>query len=612
MPFGALERPALGLSLLKPGLERQGFPCDVSYLTTAFAEFIGLEEYLWVQSEVPYTAFPGDWAFTSSLYGARPGADRRYLDEVLRGTWQFDDESIARVLRIRAYCEPFLDHCLRSIDWAAYDVVGFTSTFEQNIASLALAKRVKRAVPRIVVVFGGANWEDEMGRTLHASFPFVDYVCSGEADLSFPALVAALAEGSDPADVPGIVFRRNGRSVATGAPALLRDLDVLPVADFSDYVLDHDRSPVASAVTPMMLLETSRGCWWGAKHHCTFCGLNGGAMTFRSKSPDRVLTDIATLREDYSAEAISVVDNILDMRFFKTLLPRMERLGVHTSLFYEVKANLNHAQVRQLWASGIHRIQPGVESFSDHVLQLMRKGTTALQNVQLLKWCAEFGIRADWNLLYGFPGEDAADYERMAGLLGRITHLQPPTAFGPIRLDRFSPYHDDPAAFGMVNVRPLEPFSILYPFEPADLIYADGRDPMDYARPVLAFVQGWMQSGPRGGQWQRDGEADAVRIVVEREDGVGSVELDGWRAQIYRLCDRVSTMSSLCRSAGLEDVRADAVHGFLRWAVDSGLMLEDGDRFLALAVHQPARTDPATAEETREPIAVLETVGALA
>jgi hypothetical protein len=123
---------------------------------------------------------------------------------------------------------------------------------------------------------------------------------------------------------------------------------------------------------------------------------------------------------------------------------------------------------------------------------------------------------------------------------------------------------------------------------------------------VLAFVQGWMNTGPRGGQWQIDGEGDNVRLVVEREDGAGSVELDGWRARIYRSCDRVSTMTSILRSDGLERIDADSVEGFLRWAVESGLMLEDRGRFLALAVHRPARTSRPADAQVRQAIEVLQ------
>ena len=79
MPYGALERPALGLSLLKPALADAGIPCDVRYLNFTFADLLGVERYRWISSELPYTAFAGDWTFTHLLYGERPAARERYL-----------------------------------------------------------------------------------------------------------------------------------------------------------------------------------------------------------------------------------------------------------------------------------------------------------------------------------------------------------------------------------------------------------------------------------------------------------------------------------------------------------------------------------------------------
>jgi radical SAM superfamily enzyme YgiQ (UPF0313 family) len=161
-------------------------------------------------------------------------------------------------------------------------------------------------------------------------------------------------------------------------------------------------------------------------------------MAFRSKSAERVVEEIRYLRDRYGVESLSVVDNILDMRYFQTLLPMLVDQRIRMNLFYEVKANLSLAQVRQLAEAGIHHVQPGIESLSDRVLRLMRKGTTALQNIQLLKWCREFGIRPEWNVLYGFPGEDPEDYGS-APLVRRSTSiLRPRTA---LFAHRFSPYH---------------------------------------------------------------------------------------------------------------------------------------------------------------------------
>src|SRR5262245_29395884 len=176
MPFGALDRPALGISLLKAVLNRAHIPCDIQYLTFPFAELIGYDEYQWIQADLPYTAFTGDWTFTSALYGDRPELDRRYVQDVLQLTWRLPQTDIARILRVRSLTSYFLDYCLTLVPWNEYAVIGFTSTFEQNIASLALARRLKYAYPDISVVFGGANWEAEMGLELHHQFPFVDYV----------------------------------------------------------------------------------------------------------------------------------------------------------------------------------------------------------------------------------------------------------------------------------------------------------------------------------------------------------------------------------------------------------------------------------------------------
>ena len=600
MPFAALERPSLGLGLLQAELRGAGIACDTRYLAYPLADLIGLEEYLWVSSRLPYVAFAGDWLFTASLYGRRPRADAAYVQRVLREEWRLGEDEIARLLRLRSYCEPYLAHCLESVPWTDYDVVGFTSTFEQNLASLALARRLKARHPGLAIAFGGANWEGEMGRELHRRFRFVDLVCSGEADRSFPAAVAELARpGGDLGRVRGIVYRDGSASRATGPATLLHDLDALPVPDFEPFARDIAASPAAAPLTPVMLLETSRGCWWGARSHCTFCGLNGESMAFRAKAPDRALAEIHALHDRFGTTQFNVVDNILDMRYLKTLLPRLAEDAERFSFFYEVKANLSREHVALLAAAGVRRIQPGLESLSDHVLKLMRKGTTALQNVQLLKWCREHGVRVEWNLLYGFPGETAADYAPVPRMLETIWFLDPPSGYGAVRLDRFSPYHGDPASWGMSNVRPMAPYPFLYPF-PADALsriayyfdydHADGRPADHCAAPVVEAVKRWMDDGDRGGLWRVSSGDGVTRIVDERRGFPRrSLRLEGWRAAAYDTCDRVRSLAGLGREESLAGAGADALRGFLDACVDERLMLRDGDRYLALAVTTPAR-----------------------
>jgi ribosomal peptide maturation radical SAM protein 1 len=471
MPWGALERPALGLSLLAAGISgRPGVEVEVRYLNMPLADAIGADCYQWITHDLPHIAFAGEWLFTEALFGPDARRDTQYVNEILRREWQLPDAHVNTLLRVRTYIEPYFARVLGELAWSETDLVGFTSTFEQNVASLALARRLKERYPKVVTAFGGANWESVMGQEYHRVLPFVDLCCSGEADDSFPQIIDALRAPARERTrrlrgIPGVVFRDRGESVATGPGTPVEKMDTLPVPAFDGYFSARESSTAAADVAPALLFETSRGCWWGAKSHCTFCGLNGHSMSYRSKSPKRVVEEVGELVRRWPCPSLEAVDNILDMHYFDTVLPAFERIDFPGPVFFEVKANMKRHHVAALRKANILRIQPGIESLSDHVLQLMRKGTTALRNVQLLKWCREYEISVDWNLLYGFPGETDDDYREIMSLLPRIRHLQLPGACGPIRLDRFSPYFERAEQFGIANVRPLPVYRLIYPVQ---------------------------------------------------------------------------------------------------------------------------------------------------
>jgi ribosomal peptide maturation radical SAM protein 1 len=440
-----------------------------------------------------------------------------------------------------------------------------------------------------------------MGLELHRQFPFVDFVCSGESEISFPALVEAVRDATPVDAIPGIVYRAGARSVSTNAAATIQDLDLLPVPDHSDYFRDLSSSGVNPDVMPVLLFESSRGCWWGAKSHCTFCGLNGGSIAFRSKSPQRSLDELASLSRRWQLTMVEAVDNILDMSYFQDFLPGIVERNLNVHLFYEVKANLTRRHLRLLAEAGARRIQPGIESMSDHVLKLMRKGTTALQNVQLLKWSREYEITAEWNLLYGFPGETRQDYDEMLALLPAIRFLNPPCACGPLRLDRFSPYFDHPAEYGITNIRTISSCRYLYPF-PEDVLrnisyyfdfdYPPGPDPRTFAGPVIRYVEEWKSHRETGALSAiRTARGELQLLDTRHSASIPSLTLAGLEQAAYEYCDSVHSLSSVVRhlSGRFPGVAFDAnnVREFLDSAVANQLMLRQGDRYLSLALATP-------------------------
>jgi ribosomal peptide maturation radical SAM protein 1 len=616
MPFSTV-RPALGVSLLKAHLAGIGVPARIEYLNMRFSKRLGGAAYFHISEVTPSELLTGDWVFAHCLSAATGASANEYLAMVReRAPRAFGEEAVDGVLRARSLAGPFLDDCLREVDWPAYDLVGFTSTFGQNVASLALARRVKERHPGLRIVFGGANCEGLMGLELHRAFPFVDFVCSGEADLSFPRLVRRLAGGGGGRadDIRGVVWRRDGVSRCTDLqPERPLDLDDLPYPIFDDYFEQlREVGPeimVDEADISGLPFETSRGCWWGEKHHCTFCGLNGSSMAYRAKSADRALTEILALADRYGVTELSAVDNILAMSYLRDLLPALKARGLGLTLFYETKSNLTREQVRLLRDSGVRAIQPGIESLSTHVLALMRKGTTALQNIQLLKWCREFGVSTIWNLLYGFPGEEAADYEESARLMDALHHLPPPLGgLVPIRVDRFSPFFSNPEGLGLRSLRPDRSYRHVYDLPDEALAelayyfeydYAEARRPDEYLDPVRRAMDRWCAArGNRGLVYTDNG---TTLGVCDFRPGVRRLwtPLTGARREVYLFCDQQRSLHQIEAFAAALAVAADEAQAFLTEMVERRLMVTADGRYLSLAI--PVSPEPAPAAAAADP-----------
>lgn len=625
MPFGpGVLQPSLALSLLKAGITPLGVSAKVLYLGLEFAQRIGLKLYQEVSlTEPSVEGFIGEWIFTGTLFGDRKQDVEGYIEEVLRGKSEHFKEArqnfrpvresfIEIMLNVRAEVDAYIEWCLLEVLQHRPKIVGFTSTFQQQVASLALAKRIKEEAPEIFIVFGGANCEGPMGAEVARQFRFVDAVVSGEGDLVFPDLVERVLAGQPIDELPGVhTAQERPVSLLQGprhrvAP-MVQDMDALPYPDFSDFFdqfaaanLDIDGEPQQ----PRLLFESSRGCWWGQKSHCTFCGLNPETIGFRAKSGNRALEELLHLHAMYPDCPISVTDNILDMKYFKTFVPELTARNVDLQLFYEVKANLRKDQVRMLGEAGITTIQPGIESFSDDVLGRMRKGVSALQNIQMLKWCKEYGVRPRWNIIWGFPGEQPEEYYRVAEFLPDLVHLPPPGGGGLIRLDRFSPNFDRAHEFGFVDVKPYPAYFYIYPFE-EDVVanlaycftyrYAAERDVATYTEPLKSQMVGWIKEHDTSDLFSVQ-KGDQLLIWDLRPHAVAPLTiLAGARKQAYLLCDAASSRSKLLKALSSPEhslTTAEDIEALLAPLLERKLMLSDGKVYLSLAVPLGTYTPP--------------------
>ena len=462
-PFAGLDRPSLAAHLLQACAREAGFTVHVLYANLLLAANIGEINYEAV-CYAPTGALLGERffaraAFDAPAFGRNAGSYEAYfrrLEDKYHGTLKVDLDDLRR---LEPLALEWADSLANEISSRAFRVVGATSTFEQTAASVALLTRVKQARPDIITILGGANCEGQMAEGILSLGAEIDYVFSGESELSFPGFLSQVQRGTAP---PGPIVR--------GEPCM--DLDALPPIDYSEFYSQFEALLPESAIMESGVLwlpfETSRGCWWGEKHHCTFCGLNAQTMKHREKSPDRVIADLRVLLEKHPTRRVCMVDNIMPRAYLRTLAPRLAQELPDTHIFYEQKANLSLDQVVALVEAGISEIQPGIEALSTPLLRLMDKGVSARQNIALLRYARAAGMALNWNLLYAFPGDRIEDYEQTLALLPLLRHLNPPGGLSHLSIDRFSPYFDHAERYRITDPRPMEGYASVLP-ERADI-----------------------------------------------------------------------------------------------------------------------------------------------
>jgi ribosomal peptide maturation radical SAM protein 1 len=603
LPVSSPRYPSLALGLLKPAIERIGRRCEVRYFSLDHVDELGTDAFACLSDMRYYTAMVGEWVFARALRGVVSGTsedrldDARYLREVFipRCPKREVVSRLIAVLTARDGAAAFIDRCVDSVDWVRCGVLGVSTSFQQNMASLAFASRVKARFPHVLVVFGGANCQGEMGVELHRRYPFVDAVCLGEGDRTFPELVRRHLAGEDASDLPGIVLR--GKDGTTRMPARavdqIEDLDRLPYPDFSEFYERRRASPVCARYAPVLMFETARGCWWGAKHHCTFCGLNGRMMSYRSKSQRRAYGELKELVGRYGSDVAST-DAILDLGYFDEFLPKLAAEGPSIRMFWQMKSNIRPDQLALLSRAGVKRIQPGIEALDTELLTLMKKGCTMLQNVQILKLAAESGLSVAWNLLYGFPGESSASYERTVRLMPKLRHLQPPVTTGRVLADRFSPYFQRPEAYG-VRLEPAAAYRFIHPFGESsvrELAYHFHMrsDALDGVEKVVAQMKAeqriWSEHSRESALYCEDAEGTAA-VFEERWGWPRSVRrLGAAESEVLRACWRITSWSRLKAGLGAAFTKEELSAAIER-LTELGFLIQENAEFLALPLRQP-------------------------
>lgn len=621
MPYSTLYTPSLALGILKSCLMQSGFSCRVFYGDIAFADAIGFETYRKFLNKRIVHQFEEAGFAGSVWYDGTDGMitgknqEKWYQEYLEKVVYPIEGAAAGYAEMIEA-AQKMIPRYLKKL---AADIlkekpviVGCSSNFQQNNASFAILKEIKKEAPRTITIMGGSNCALEAGQTIASEVDWVDYTFSGEGEFSIPEFCRLVRKYGK--DIPAKFLPEGVMSARTAGMApvfpVTEDLDSIPLPDFEEYFQEVDRTSWMKRERVSLTAESSRGCWWREKQGCTFCGLCMKDGHYRRKSTERFLQELLTQSRRYGTKRFFLTDSILSREMAEEFPGLVDALpeAPGFSLFAEVKSNMAAEDLPRLKKAGFHMVQPGIEALQDDLLKLMNKGNRAIRHIEFLKNAKRCKMKLSWNLLFGFPEEEEKWVEETLRLIPRLTHLPPPNGAMHILYQKYSHYYEHSPDYGL-HLKRLPAYDYIYGFREtlaegiAYNFYPEGQEDVRgyyaleekggvYAE-LAEAVNGWRECYYAGDCLQMvcyDSRLEIMDLRAEAEHSC--YELEGMEKELYLFCDTPKRERDIAQYMKKNGLSSEETKKILAGMLDNLLLAEIGKEYLALAVCVADRRAP--------------------
>jgi len=589
MPWAIFNRPSIQLGALKAWLDRDG-----SIETRTFHPYLWVARALGtgIYHDLAQTGWAAEALYSLLLFPQQKEQAARLFSQSCKVKKKLRGLDFDRTVQILDHA---LDQWLAAVDFGGFDLVGFSICFNQLLASLTAAARIKKSHPGLPVVVGGSGCVGAIGASLLANFPQFDYVISGEGEEALTRLCHCLRQKDGPEPLPAQVIQRGRPYCATPCTGMA-DLNQLPIPDYSPYFQEMEVAFPAQPFIPVLPLEFSRGCWW---NRCAFCNLNLQWQGYRWKQGARVAAEVREQAARYGCLDFTFTDNALPPGEADLFFQTMAAEEADFDFFAEIRVVTDGARLSAWRRGGLSGVQVGIESLSAGLLARMRKGTTVMDNIGAMKEALACGMRLDGNLITEFPGSTE---EEVAETLRNLDFVLPftPLSAAAFFLGTGSPVSSEPKEFGISGVLRHPKNSCLFPRE----ILANLRMLINGYRGDRQFQRRlWRPVIRKIAQWQafhvhrdihgipalsyRDG---GDFLVIRQEQMHGPClhhRLRGTSRAIYLFCGKIRAREEVARQfAAIPPKGLDA---FLADMAAKRILFQEEDRVLALAIPASSR-----------------------
>lgn len=261
--------------------------------------------------------------------------------------------------------------------------ISTTHTFRPETTA-AIADLVRRLSPGTALVVGGpgAEWNPALR-------PEGACTVLGPGEETLPALLTALKEGRDPAEVPGII--PPGATAPAAAPPPSPGMASLPFPDWGLY----PAAPAGVAV------QGSRGC----PRSCGFCSYSA---PYAARSAGAVLAETRSNRDRWGIRRFRFTDSDFagdEARALEICRGLEEDGGFAWTCFARADSLLRPGLPEAMRRAGCQWIFIGVESGSETLLAAMNKGCGRGEMLAGIAAAKKAGLGVHGNFVVGYPGE---------------------------------------------------------------------------------------------------------------------------------------------------------------------------------------------------------------
>ncbi len=285
------------------------------------------------------------------------------------------------------------------------EVVGVTMLTPMYNRSIEVVRAVKGAYPQITVVVGGPH-PTIMPRETLIDNEEIDFVVIGEGEVVFLNLINALDCSRSIEDIPGIGYRKDGTVIIKEPPAMITNLDDLPMParhllPMHAYHMTKSRSQSEHAFT----VSVARGC----PFNCAFCCRIFGRKV-RHHSVERIAEEIRLLVDEYGAKEINLEADTLTLNrhFINSLCDELIRSGLSKKITWTCESRIdtvNEDILRKMREAGCWQVSYGVETGSQRLLDLIHKDITLEQIEETFEITKRVGISIRAFFMLGIPTE---------------------------------------------------------------------------------------------------------------------------------------------------------------------------------------------------------------